>query len=779
LDPNDNRHDNGVKNDGQAAANDPQAGQQPSEPVTLRDWFRVNGSSLLFGLIAIAALIVLNEVRFQISYLVVLMVGLGLSFIIFIHELGHFLVAKWCDVHVTTFSIGFGPALPGCSFTWGETTYKLAVFPLGGYVQMVGQVDGDESSDGSEDDPRSYKNKSVWQRMAIISAGVTMNAIFACVAFTALFLGPGTPRLAAVVAAVDSGKPAFKEGIRTGSQIVRVNDVQNPYFDDLKYKTVFTLGRIEIETQRPGVDKEPLKYDITPQQGQGATRLIGIQPAERLQLRPKKHMPDYSGPVYSGTAASKADRPFEFDDVIVGVTNPEYPNDPSKMELPDDPRNPGGHMKDFFEFQRRLTALADKDVTIRVKRGPEGAKQIVDIKVPPMYHRTLGARMKMGQIVAVREKSAAANPNAGVLTPRKAESGDNLEGDVIEKVEVVEPDGSTTTFETGKNLDPVRLPYQLKQWADRLWTARSNNPSPQEREVKLYLKRQSVQNAGPVFMPDLVEVKLPWDNDWRFDRILPMSATSPEAISELGLAYLVKNQVDGPEPTAKSTELLKDDEIVAVNWIVRKPDGTIKEGGWETKAIKGTEWAKLFFMMQTPEIAKVKLKVKRAGAEQEIELEPLTDTTWPMDERGLVFDQDIRIEKADTVLGAIEMGFRDTHRQIMSVYMTLRGLVVGTIPLDSIGGPLTIGKMAYVVAQQDFWQFVFFLAFISIQLAVLNFLPLPVLDGGHMVFLLYESLRGKPASENVRVGATYAGLLLLGCLMIFVLFLDIRRLVGG
>ena len=89
-------------------------------------------------------------------------VVLGLGFVIFIHELGHFLAAKWCDVHVQTFSIGFGPALPGCSFQRGETTYKIAVLPLGGYVNMVGE--GAEA-DEDEDYPRSFKNKTVGQRM--------------------------------------------------------------------------------------------------------------------------------------------------------------------------------------------------------------------------------------------------------------------------------------------------------------------------------------------------------------------------------------------------------------------------------------------------------------------------------------------------------------------------------------------------------------------------------------------------------------------------------------
>src|SRR5207245_10397326 len=93
------------------------------------------------------------------------LVAAGLGFVIFIHELGHSAVAKWCDVHVETFSIGFGPAIPGCSFQRGETTYKIAWFPLGGYVKMVGEGTETEEED---DDPRSFRNKPVWQRMAII-----------------------------------------------------------------------------------------------------------------------------------------------------------------------------------------------------------------------------------------------------------------------------------------------------------------------------------------------------------------------------------------------------------------------------------------------------------------------------------------------------------------------------------------------------------------------------------------------------------------------------------
>src|SRR5208282_5844523 len=119
------------------------------EPATFKAWLAQNGSMLVL-LIALFVGIVLRWGW------VPVIVGLGLGFLIFVHELGHFLVAKWCDVHVETFSVGFGPAIPGCSFQRGETYYKLAWIPLGGYVKMVGE--GPEE-DEHEDDPRSFKNK--------------------------------------------------------------------------------------------------------------------------------------------------------------------------------------------------------------------------------------------------------------------------------------------------------------------------------------------------------------------------------------------------------------------------------------------------------------------------------------------------------------------------------------------------------------------------------------------------------------------------------------------
>src|SRR4029077_17694840 len=96
--------------------------------------------------------------------------ALGLGFVIFIHELGHFAVAKWCGVKVERFSIGFGPIL--WKVTRGETEYALSVIPFGGYVKMLGQDDADPAAmtdDKIAKDPRSHTAKSVPQRILIIS----------------------------------------------------------------------------------------------------------------------------------------------------------------------------------------------------------------------------------------------------------------------------------------------------------------------------------------------------------------------------------------------------------------------------------------------------------------------------------------------------------------------------------------------------------------------------------------------------------------------------------
>jgi regulator of sigma E protease len=144
-----------------------------------------------------------------------------LAVVIFVHELGHFLVAKWCDVEVLVFSMGFGPTI--YSRTVGETEYRLAAIPFGGYVRMAGQ---DDTEDPPASDPsRGFSAKTLGQRAAIVAAGPAVNIVFAFLVFAAalFFYGTQAPTERALIGAVLPGSPADVAGLEAGDTIVAID----------------------------------------------------------------------------------------------------------------------------------------------------------------------------------------------------------------------------------------------------------------------------------------------------------------------------------------------------------------------------------------------------------------------------------------------------------------------------------------------------------------------------------------------------------------------------
>jgi regulator of sigma E protease len=155
---------------------------------------------------------------------------LALGVLIIIHEGGHYLVARWCGMRVDRFSIGFGPTL--FSFKRGETTFQLALIPLGGYVAIAGLTPTDEPL--APDDPRSYPNRPVWQRLLTIFAGPFTNYAFAIVIAILLFAAKGLPvaGIRPMVESVNPDTPAAAAGLKPGDKInaidgkaIKLNDV--------------------------------------------------------------------------------------------------------------------------------------------------------------------------------------------------------------------------------------------------------------------------------------------------------------------------------------------------------------------------------------------------------------------------------------------------------------------------------------------------------------------------------------------------------------------------
>jgi regulator of sigma E protease len=174
----------------------------------------------------------------------------ALTLLVFIHELGHYMVAKWCNVKVEVFSIGFGPELFGWNDNAG-TRWKLSAIPLGGYVKMFGEsgagidLEGKEEKEEkersmtAEEEKVSFYHKTLLQRASIVFAGPLINFIFAIFAFAALFVFMGVPELVsdkqlAIVGNVSPGSAADVGGLKSGDQIINIDNNNITYFSQLQ-----------------------------------------------------------------------------------------------------------------------------------------------------------------------------------------------------------------------------------------------------------------------------------------------------------------------------------------------------------------------------------------------------------------------------------------------------------------------------------------------------------------------------------------------------------------
>lgn len=229
---------------------------------------------------------------------------LVLGILIFVHELGHFLVAKWMGVKVEKFSLGFGPKLFGRQI--GETEYLISAFPLGGYVKMYGEggfseiemIELEYERDGAATAPvepyklteadksRSFAHKTISQRMAIVFAGPLFNMLFAWLLLILLYLA-GMPIMKAGVGEVLPDKPAAKAGIVKGDLITAVNGHKVRQWEDFSGRMAGVSDSVTLSILRNG---QPVTVELQPQLGEtknmfGETikkPIIGVSPSYEI-----------------------------------------------------------------------------------------------------------------------------------------------------------------------------------------------------------------------------------------------------------------------------------------------------------------------------------------------------------------------------------------------------------------------------------------------------------------------------------------------------------------
>jgi regulator of sigma E protease len=207
-----------------------------------------------------------------------------LSLLIFVHEFGHFWVARRAGVRVEKFSIGFGKELFG--WTRGDTRYSVSVIPFGGFVKMAGE----QAEEGKGRYQKwEYMGQPIWKRMSIVAAGPAVNYVVGFLLLSLVFV-VGNPKLPAVVGSLSEGYPAKAAGIHVGDRIVSIDGKAIHSFRDMQ-RTVIqkTSGIVEIVLDRKGreivVEVEPRVEegrDLFGREGQVA--MIGVTPAKEPVL---------------------------------------------------------------------------------------------------------------------------------------------------------------------------------------------------------------------------------------------------------------------------------------------------------------------------------------------------------------------------------------------------------------------------------------------------------------------------------------------------------------
>ncbi len=679
-----------------------------------------------------------------ISLFNLLLLGIGFGFVIFWHELGHFLAAKWAGVRVEQFAVGFGNAIfsfrKGLGIRRGTsapeyqrrleadpnvamspTEYRLNWLPLGGYVKMLGQED--LAVVDKQHEPDSYQAKSVGKRMIIISAGVVMNVILAAVLFTVVYFW-GFSAEAAKVGQVLPGTPAAQINLQPGDTIISVNG--RAAHDFAKLRLGIALADPDEETSlvvQPNGSTELETRTLKPEVGEeGAGMLtIGVLPMPTLDLR---NAPGETSELENLRKTTAAD--------VLAVLPGERVLSVDNMEVDAD---------DFPVYAAAFDRAGDEGRAVILQKEEAGGTKRVE-KVMP----------------TVLMLSDAYQPFAGVQPLLKAQSvpadSKMQPGDIFLALKV--PD-------TG---DTLRRPT-MKTLGE--WLAKAG-----ERGQAVSL---TVDRGGEVI--ELEDVPLRVVSGGLVSRLM--------GSARYGLGVLMTQDLQSSRVAA---EAVKDSAAASM-------DGLVAEAAdVQITAVNGQAVANYYDFSRL-------LRTAIEGADEEATVPVTLFVDGEVKESALVLNDKAMaaingvdwmgpvatlspfggvpveaVRRTRNPLTAMGWGVLETRDQIANLYLTLRRVTVDqTVSASNLSGPVGIIHFGTIVAAKGYDWLLWFLAMLSANLAVVNFLPIPILDGGHMVFLLWEKIRGKAPPRAVQEGALWVGLAALGCFVIFVTINDIGRLI--
>jgi regulator of sigma E protease len=648
------------------------------------------------------------------SNVILALVGLGV--VIFLHELGHFIAGKLSDIKVEAFAIGFGPVVLGVKKVRnfiqlrvlptilvkkndpsgqgllcfrvpvhckaGETEYQLRIFPVGGFVKLLGQED--IGADKPSDDPRSFLNKPIWKRMMVGAAGVIFNVIAAIAIFVAVFtIGIKMPP--AIVGDVVPGWPAERAGLKSGDEIIQINGKTNIDFSSVAFAAALSDKNepINLKVKRTDgtINDFAVAAEELPDIGYKGLGILPAMSPEIAEVQGPERLYEESG--------------LKAGDVLVAVGE-------DKIEQ-------------YWQFNTKLRKTFEPNISLTFQR-PGQAEPVV---------QTFGldfapALENKGQDYFVPTHIYGLIPRLKITSIGLPSAYEILRvGDIIVRA----ADTGNPTYK------------ELRQ----ITTAHA------DKELELTVLRKD----------ELIEVT-----------VIPQRAADGRAIIGVGVKLDVEspivaattdvNELSLPPDLPRGAEII----TIAGKKVRNYFDIAAVLEAKKSKTVKITYKSALNngqFDFSVP--AKGNFLAVRAVLSQELPFKPLK-----------------KLYRAAGPGDAVKMGYRKTVEFIVQTYMTLKGLIVGSISPKSLMGPVgMIAASSRIIAEREFIMYFYFMGLISACLAVMNFLPLPILDGGLVVMLIIEKIKGSPVHAKAQEWLTYAGLAIIGALFIMITYNDIIR----
>ncbi|MFZ2147978.1 MAG: site-2 protease family protein [Sedimentisphaerales bacterium] len=700
----------------------------------LKDFFNKRFRLILFVVAVFVAVVFLIAQNIN-TFGNILLTMFGFGSVVLVHEFGHFIVAKLSDIKVEAFSIFMPPTVLGVqktedgfkfrilpklfakkgdesgddtlSFTVGgkgkgsETEYRLGLIPFGGFVKMLGQEDTGPVK--TSDDPRSFANKPVSTRAAVLAAGVVFNVISAVIIFMIVFL-VGINLTPAVVGGVIPDSPAARAGLKAGDEIIEVAGKK----DGLDFSNIGIAAalsgrdeKVPLRVRHADGSEEDLM--LTAEQLPGETmRAFGILIPTSLTIG--RLSEDEANDLYSKTGLLAGDQ-------IKSVN--------------------GREVQSYWEMEEIIKNALVPAVTLSAERiGDSGEAELVQsqIRLNLMHAANYDIESEFElshiysivprlRITAVSDKLAS---SVGEVTLQR--------GDIIAAIGDIDNPTYSEMRDVTEKYEDKELPVRILR----------TNANGIEETLTVTVKPRKAAGSDRV----MIGIGVALDAEHPVvAKTIDAEGGPPRLAIPSGAAITV---VDGT-PVSSFYDVIRE---------IRKYSGqriTIEYRLNEEIA------GNVLLNVETDEES---VTVKSAFAEIDF----------------IPFEKLERLYKADGPIDAVVMGYRRTVMFVAQTYVTLKRLIGGLVSPKNLMGPVGIITLSYrIVAEQPLVYYVYFLGLISAVIAVFNFLPLPPLDGGLIVLLVVERVKGSALSERAQGAIAYAGWALIGTLILYVTFNDIVR----